>query len=117
MIIITEYAAMLLAEVQKGLGDPVSWPDPVEFPDSLALCALNSVYSLRASSSAARKVMHRYRAHREALGANPDCDSGSDLLQTIEQAGVQNALLWRFCRTQQNLATPAAIKPKGYTRM
>lgn len=37
-----------LQAVETDLGEPSGWGSLVEFPDSLALCALNSAYSLRA---------------------------------------------------------------------
>jgi len=85
--VITDDASLLLLEVERVLGDPSSWPLAVEFPNSLALCAINSVYSLQGTSAAGRNVMRRYRSHREQLGADPDYDDGTDLLRTIEQIG------------------------------
>lgn len=41
-IMMNNDAALLREEVERVLGDPTSWPQPVEFYDSLALCALNS---------------------------------------------------------------------------
>lgn len=83
----TDDAVMLHLEVQQVLGDPKSWPHAVEFPNSLALCAINSVYSLQSTSAAGRNIMRRYKSHREQLGADPDYDDGTDLLKTIEQIG------------------------------
>lgn len=77
----------VITEVERVLGDPGGWPIPVEFPDSLALCALNSVYSLQSGSAAGRNVIRRYRAFRQAAGADPNSDNGSDLLGVIKAAG------------------------------
>lgn len=38
---------LLVKAIIEDLGDPSDWRPPVEFRDSLALCALNSAYSLR----------------------------------------------------------------------
>ena len=51
----------LLTAVQQDLGDSANWQCPVEFHDSLALCALNSAYSLRATSASVKKVISLYR--------------------------------------------------------
>lgn len=51
----------LVTAITDDLGDPDSWQAPVEFLDSLALCALNSVYTLRATSASAIRVLNRYR--------------------------------------------------------
>jgi hypothetical protein len=41
---------LLVQAITEDLDDPSDWGAPVEFRDSLALCALNSAYSLRGSS-------------------------------------------------------------------
>lgn len=74
---------LLLTAIAQDLGDPATWTAPVEFPDSLALCALNSAYSLRATSASAKNVLARYRAVRPAA----DSDSGPDLLQAMDDEG------------------------------
>ncbi|MCT2978312.1 hypothetical protein EFN79_06000 [Propionibacterium freudenreichii] len=73
----------LLTAVQQDLGDSANWQCPVEFHDSLALCALNSAYSLRATSASVKKVISLYRESR----ATADTDSGPDLLQFMQEAG------------------------------
>jgi hypothetical protein len=50
---------ILVQAITVDLGDPSDWGAPVEFRDSLALCALNSAYSLRGSSAAATNVLAR----------------------------------------------------------
>lgn len=83
----TDDVRAVRAEVERVLGDPASWPPPVEFPNSLALCALNSVYSLQSGSAAGRNVFRRYRAFRQSVGADANYDHGSDLLDVIDTAG------------------------------
>lgn len=77
----------VLDAVRDQLGDPSSWGAPVEMRDSLALCALNSAYTLRANSTSVRNVLRRYRAHRTAAGADPEKDSGPDLRAAMDVAG------------------------------
>lgn len=55
----------------------------MEFPASLALCALNSAYSLRGSTPAAKNVLSRYRRLRPSA----DTDSGPDLLRVMDDSG------------------------------
>ncbi|WDF34012.1 hypothetical protein PTW37_03540 [Arthrobacter agilis] len=74
---------LLVTAITDDLGDPSSWATPVEFRDSLALCALNSAYSLRASSAAATKVLARYRAFRSTANT----DTGPDLMEAMEGVG------------------------------
>lgn len=79
------------ADANRVLGDPGGWPVPVELPDSLALCALNSVYPLQSGSAAGRSVLRKYRAVRAAAGADPSSNSGSDFLGEINAAGGPKA--------------------------
>lgn len=74
---------LLVQAIAEDLDDPSDWGAPVEFRDSLALCALNSAYSLRGSSAAATNVLARYRAFRPTA----DTDSGPDLLKAMDSAG------------------------------
>lgn len=73
----------LLKAIGADLGDPSSWGAPVEFRDSLALCAINSAYSLRATSVSVARLLARYRALRPSA----DTDSGPDLLKAMDDAG------------------------------
>ena len=74
---------VLVEAVIRDMGDPQGWVVPVEFRDSLALCALNSAYSLRATSAAVTRLLTRYRAFRPAA----DTDSGPDLIRAMDDAG------------------------------
>lgn len=69
--------------LRDDLGEPSTWRKPVEFPDSLALCALNSAYSLRGHSTAAIKVLDRYRALRPSA----DTDTGPELVAAMDASG------------------------------
>lgn len=82
-----ESLGRVLALVEQALDTPSAWGAPVEMRDSLALCALNSAHTLRASSASVRNVLRRYRAHRAAAGADPEVDSGPDLLRVMDAAG------------------------------
>lgn len=77
----------VLDAVRTELGDPSTWGTPVEIRGSLALCALNSVHSLRAGTPSVHRVLRRYRDHRTAMGADPEKDSGPDLRAVIDAVG------------------------------
>lgn len=81
----------VLEAIRRDLGDPKSWGAPVEMRNSLALCALNSAHSLRSHSTSVRNLLRRYRSHRVAAGADPDEDSGTDLVRVIDEAGGPEA--------------------------
>ena len=73
----------LLAAIVADLGDPATWQAPVEFRDSLALCALNSAYSLRSRSNSVVRLLDRFRERF------PDANkaSGPDLLRAMDATG------------------------------
>lgn len=73
----------LLKAIATDLGEPPGWGAPVEFRDSLALCALNSAYSLRATSTSGARTLTRYRALRPTA----DTDGGPDLIRAMDHAG------------------------------
>ncbi len=73
----------LTGKIHIDLGLPVDWPNVIEFDDSLALCALSTVYSLRSYPAAASRVIEKYRDLRQTT----DRDGGPDLIRVIGQMG------------------------------
>jgi hypothetical protein len=100
---------LLLKAVAEDLGDPSSWSAPVEFRDSLALCALNSAYSLRGSSAAATNVLARYRAFRPKA----DTDSGADLIQAMDSVGGPAGFARDVLRNESKLPGTNRLRPEG----
>lgn len=106
-------AVWLIEEAQRVLGDPETWPQPVEFYDSLALCAINSVYSLNNNSGAGRNVLRRYRDHRRFAGFNPEQDNGSDLLLSIAAAGGPKDFAEDIVDNRSRLGNTGRLKTEG----
>ena len=100
---------ILMKAIAEDLGDPSSWSAPVEFRDSLALCALNSAYSLRASSAAAANVLARYRAFRPTA----DTDSGADLMQAMDSAGGPADFARDILDNESKLPGTNRLRPEG----
>lgn len=73
--------------VREKLGEVSAWDEPVGYPDSLALCAIDAVYSLRSHYTAAIHVLDRYRTYRREQGGDPETDGASELLAAIREAG------------------------------
>ncbi|WP_125775955.1 hypothetical protein [Antribacter gilvus] len=80
-------AAAVARHALATLGAPTGWKEPAGYPGSLALCAIDSVFSLRANYAGTVKVLDRYRAHRRAEGGDPASDGGRELLGSIAAAG------------------------------
>ncbi|GAB2472030.1 hypothetical protein [Xylanimonas ulmi] len=69
------------------LGATAGWQEPAGYPDSLALCAIDSVYSLQSPYSATVRVLDRYRVARRRQGGDPERDGASELLAAVDDAG------------------------------
>lgn len=99
----------VLTAIAEDLGDPVSWGAPVEFRDSLALCALNSAYSLRATSAAGANVLTRYRAARPTA----DTDSGPDLVSAMDEADGPEGFARDVLRNDSKLPGTTRLRTEG----
>jgi hypothetical protein len=103
---------ILLKAIEEDLGDPIGWSDPVEFRGSLALCALNSAYSLRATSNSVKRVIARYRAVRPTA----DTDSGPDLIRAMDDASGPGISPATSCATTASSPAPHACLLRASTR-
>ncbi|WP_146065708.1 hypothetical protein [Arthrobacter pityocampae] len=100
---------LFLTTITKDLGDPSDWIAPVEFRDSLALCALNSAYSLNGLSIAAKNVIARYRTFRPTA----DTDSGPDLMEAMDSVGGPRDFAVNILRNKRPLARSNRMRPEG----
>jgi hypothetical protein len=74
------------------LGNPRLLKAPEGYPDSLALCTIDSIQSTGETYASVRKVVARYRAHRTAQDGRPDTDGVVALLGTFHDVG--SADMW-----------------------
>lgn len=89
----TETQIRRLARVCRDrLGNPRLLSAPDGYPDSLALCIIDSIQSTGATYASVKKVLARYRAHRMAQGGDPETDGAVALLGTFHDLG--SAELW-----------------------
>lgn len=100
---------LLVKAIAEDLGDPSGWSAPVEFRDSLALSALNSAYSLNATSTSAKNVLARYRAFRPTA----DTDSGPDLMKAMDDAGGPANFARDILRNERPLPGTNRLRPEG----
>lgn len=108
-----DHLQRVLDAVRTDLGDPSTWGAPVEMRDSLALAALNSAHTLRAGTPSVIAVMRRYRAHRVAAGADPEKDSGPDLLAVIDAAGGPAAFSETVTDNRSKLPRTTRLRAEG----
>ncbi|WP_130014787.1 hypothetical protein [Serinicoccus sediminis] len=99
----------LVTSILRDLGDPCGWPEPVEFRGSLALCTLNSVYTLRATSTSAINVLNRYRDLRACSAT----DSGPDLLESMKDAGGPEPFAVDVLRNESKLPGTTRLRTVG----
>lgn len=99
----------LVKAIAQDLGDPSGWSAPVEFRDSLALCALNSAYSLRGSSAAAKRMLARYRTIRPTA----DADSALDLMKAMDTAGGPADFARDVLRNESKLPGTSRLRTEG----
>lgn len=83
----TDDLAALIKACDTDLGDPNLWFTPDGYPDSLALCIIDSIYSTGARYSSVVNVVGRYREYRTNQGGNPETDGADELAATIAELG------------------------------
>jgi hypothetical protein len=72
----------LIDYCEKQLGDPILWRTPAGYPDSLAMCLIDALYSPGSHYKSVVGVMLRYRVRHPHGGEH----GAEDLLQSITEA-------------------------------
>jgi hypothetical protein len=94
-----------LARVEDSLellGDPGLWEVPDGYPNSLALCLLDSIWSLGVNYDRhVVPVLKQYRALSHSAGHTPDRDNASDLVEVINSVGGPDAFADRLGNRQR----------------
>ena len=96
--------------VRDRLGEPFLWVEPDGYPDSLALCAIDSVYSLQSRYTATVNVLDRYRAYRRGQGGDPDKDGIPELLAAMQEAGGPTAAADHLFQNRANAPGTRRLK-------
>jgi hypothetical protein len=77
----------LAAHCRETLGDPAAWKAMAGYPESLALCVIDSLQSTGPHYSSVVNVVQRYRRYRRDQGARADADGVRALLASFEELG------------------------------
>ncbi|MBU9764943.1 heme peroxidase [Mycobacterium sp. TNTM28] len=93
----------------RDLGDPRRWFAPRGYPDSLALCVIDSIFSTGARYATVEKIITRYRGCRAAQGADAENDGAAELLRNIDELGGADA--WAAQIGNRRPTSPAAGAP------
>lgn len=73
----------LVSYCEANLGDPHLWKTPDGYPESLALCIIDSLYSTGSHYTSVLNVIRRYKERYPAGGTH----GAEDLLRSITEAG------------------------------
>lgn len=77
-----------LTEVCRAVfGDESRWITADGYPDSLALCIIDSIWSTGPTYQSVQNVVSRYRAYRTAQGGDASTDGTGELRETIDRVG------------------------------
>ncbi|MFC9354090.1 hypothetical protein [Arthrobacter sp. NPDC057013] len=71
-------------------GDPSTWITANGYPDSLALCVIDSLWSTGPRYQAVENVVRRYSSHRQLNGGDAAQDGTFELMNVIKKAGGSN---------------------------
>lgn len=78
---------LLQAACERDLGDPADWPSPTAYPNSLALCMIDALYSTGARHLTVERIVERYRSYRAGQGGDAETDGVQELLANIDDLG------------------------------
>ncbi|MCA2304809.1 heme peroxidase [Mycobacterium intracellulare] len=76
----------LVAMCKQDLGVSADWIAPPGYPNSLALCVIDAVFSINATYTGVVNVVNQYRRHRAEQHGEADTDGVIELLGTFELA-------------------------------
>lgn len=101
-------SALLTAAIEADLGlDATRWFEPEGY-ESVALAVLDSIYSTGNHYTSVLNALSRYRAARQAEGADPNKDTAADLVEATDRWGGIDALV---ANTNQCRAWAAKAAP------
>lgn len=93
---------------KRDLRDESRWITPRTFPDSLALCIIDAIYSTGASHVTVRNVIDKYTAYRSDQGGEATHDGVPELLATFDDLGDASAWATRIGNRRPTSSTPGA---------
>lgn len=98
----------LVNACERDLGDEALWIKPRAYPESLALCIIDSIYSTGAQYGQVANIVERYRTYRSGQGGNADLDGPAELLSTFDELGSAQAWAEQIGNRRPTSTTPGA---------
>lgn len=78
------------------------------YPDSLALCIIDAIYSSGARHAGVEKIVSRYRGYRLGQGGDPETDGVTHLLATIHELDGPELWATRIGNRRPTSTSPGA---------
>lgn len=114
---LTELVPVVVARCRAVLGEQSTWINPTGYPDSLARCLIDAIWSLGVNyDQHVVPVLDRYREARRAVGGDPRTDGTAELLATIAGVGGPGGFA-KLVQNRQRTSTRAGapLKAKAVT--
>lgn len=98
------------------LGDPAGWETATTYA-SLALALIDAVWSIGVRYTGVLNVLHRYRAARRGVGADPDRDTPADLIAFIGSCGGPDTFAAAVNNRQRTSSRNGILKADAVLRV
>jgi hypothetical protein len=105
----------LLAHIADRLGDPNGWAAPTRY-ESVALAAIDSIWSIGVRYTGVLNVLSRYRALRNGEEADADRDTPTDLIGAIGRSGGPDGFADQMSNHQRTSSSSGILKAEAVLR-
>lgn len=105
---VEQYVGPLTEKCREVLGDESEWITADGYPNSLALCMIDAIYSTGSHYTSVRNVVSAYCTYRESKGGNAYTDGPDELLETFSCLGGSDQ--WA---TEMGNRKPAHTRPNA----
>ncbi|HEY9314312.1 heme peroxidase [Williamsia sp.] len=98
----------LVGACERDLGDAAEWITPRGYPDGLALCIIDAIYSTGARHVTVENIFERYGIYRAAQGGDIAEDGAPELLGTFHELGDASEWANTIGNRRPTSSTPGA---------
>lgn len=111
-----EELTLLVTALARDLGDPSLWISADGYPGSLALCVIDSVFSIGVKYQGVVNVVRRYRAYRLSQSGNADSDGCLELMGSFQHLGGPDGWAAKFENKQRTSTKSGILKSDAVLR-
>jgi hypothetical protein len=106
----------VLSAIERDLGDHSLWFAPDGYPSSLALCVIDSIFSIGVKYQGVVNVVKRYRQYRLDQSGNADADGGLELMGTFQHLDGFDGWASKFENRQRTSTRSGILKAEAVMR-